>query len=96
MVEQNGQGGTEGGQSHGEDGGGEQEQEQSEQETKKKKILKIKEIQNKNEFNRDKFPVCQLLSCINKINIVVGETELSIHWENELGLGGVGWCQEIC
>ena len=53
-----------------------------------KKMLKIKEIQNKNEFNRDKFPVCQILPCINKINIVLGETELSIHGENERGLGG--------
>jgi hypothetical protein len=34
MVEQNGQGGTEEGQSHGEGGGVEQEQEQAEQETK--------------------------------------------------------------
>jgi hypothetical protein len=55
-----------------------------------KKMLKFNEIQNKNECNRDKFPVCQILPYINKINIVVGVTELSMHGENERGLGGWG------
>ena len=53
-------------------------------------MLKIKEKQDMNEHNRDRFPVCQILPCINEINIVVGETELSIHGENERRLGGDG------
>jgi hypothetical protein len=36
------------------------------------------------------FPVCQILPCINMMNIVVGDTELSIDGENERELGGGG------
>ena len=79
MVEQNGQGGTEGGQSHGEDRGGEQ----VEQETKK-------DVQDKGDTEHEhvqqrSFPVCQIVSCINEINLLVGGTELSNHGNNELG-----------
>ena len=42
------------------------------QSKKSKKMLNIKEKQDMNEHNRDRFPVCQILPCINEINLLVG------------------------